>query len=106
MTTDISLQGFVKNVSETSCAGKELLHYKSTQTMINMYNGLVAFKNVSKGENVIIPNAKVDSNNKISFEFAGSDITDLSQFSNCIKKNFVGKQPHIRENTKTIVVKV
>jgi hypothetical protein len=105
MSTDMSLQDFVKNISNASTGGKELFHYKCTPTMISMYNSMVAYKNVTKREAVVIPSAKVDTNHRISFEFCGADVSDLGQLVSCIKKNST-KPPQIRENVKTITVKI
>ena len=105
MNTDMSLQLFVQSISNVSNGGKDLFHYKCTPTMISMYNSMVAYKNITKGEAVVIPSAKVDTNHRISFEFNGSGISDLGQLVTCIKKNST-KAPQIRENVKTITVKI
>ena len=98
---DISSQGGAKN--------KDLLHYKCVPKVIVMFNSMIAFKNVTESDKIVIPSAKIDNaSHKISFEFSGNDITDVKHFTDCVKRHCKSSTPVIRENSKanSITVKI
>lgn len=108
MANDMNLHSFVQCLSN-GVNGKVICHYKRVPTIIDIYNGMVAYKNLVGLSSIMIPSVNVDtSNNRMSFHFRSEDISDFKQFSDCIKRHCKVKKVSIRENTRSqsVIVRV
>lgn len=103
---EMNLHSFVQHLSD-GVNGKVICHYKRVPTLIDIYNGMMAYKNLVGLSDIIIPEVTVDiSNNKLTFRFRSEDISDFKQFSDCIRKYSGAKRISIRENTRKQMVTV
>lgn len=80
-----TLSSFINKMNENSNNVKTACHYKNIKNLINFYNCMIAYKNLTESDNILIPNMNIDNNN-VLLSFNQSENIDLPKFNECIKK--------------------
>jgi len=85
---------------------KDLCNYKRIHTIINIYNSMVAYKNITGDGNLIVPSMSTDTNDKLSLSFEMNSIVDFKGFSSCIEKYCASGVSITNLGNKSVIVKV
>lgn len=103
MGNNENLNSFVNKISEKSNNNKMIFNYKYIRSLINLYNAMVAYRNITNIKEILIPSIVIEKN-KLYLKFNLSEISDFKSFSDCMKKYC--KTCNIRQNIKSITVKI
>lgn len=100
-----TLSSFISSMNQNSNNMKIACHYKNIKNMISFFNCMVAYKNITDSEKILIPNLNVENDKCVSMSFDKSENIDLPKLNECVKKYC----PHLSVSqdvkTTTLVIK-